>query len=144
MSLPTPTELSEFAHNYEQLQNNPTNQHTKYDINIIIIISLLLIIMLLSYIIYNLVESNNYLGKQIIQHEFNVQNELNNDNQDLKNTTPDKIEKLTTGDLFTMNLSTFAEPFDDNDLPSGLSYRDDFITPLKNTQPNTETFNAGS
>lgn len=135
MSLPTPTELSEFAHTYEQLQNNPIPRKISLTPETIIIISLLLIIMFLSYTIYTLTESISSLNKQLIL--------LQNVDPKADQNSDNKIEKLTTGDLFTMNLSTFAEPFDDNDLPSGLSYRDDFVTP-HNKVTNTETFNAGS
>jgi hypothetical protein len=106
MSLPTPTELADYARNVVNIEHLDNEKPASYSHNYAYAL-LIAIIILLLYIIYKLSTGLKSLSNKII----------------MVKEKPIVKEDLTIGDLFTMNLSAFAEPFDDNDIPSGLSYQ---------------------
>lgn len=131
MNLPTINELEMHVNEILAEKNRPiinfVSAKTINTLTCILFMSILIIIYLL-YIIHSLhhklkilsasntsLKNIDILNKKIIS---------NNDNQSSPTLTNlSSTEHLTSGDLFTLHLSTFAEPFDDNDTPSGLSYQ---------------------
>ncbi len=60
-----------------------------------------------------------------------------------KNSKKNCCKNLTTSDKFLLNLSTFAQPLnDDNDLPSGISYQNGAKTPDVQNLIDSRMYNA--